>query len=77
MECESCGFRIMKGDNFCSSCGAVNRRNIECAPSGPIKKAQTIEITLDGKRVFTGYAPDDSVWRLYPALAQKHGSAEK
>jgi hypothetical protein len=72
MECEYCGFQIMKGDNCCSSCGATNRRNIVCSPSGRIKKGQTIEITLDGKRVFTGYAPEDSVWRLPPDLGRKH-----
>ncbi len=69
MECESCGGRILKADNFCSFCGAANRRNIECAPSGRIKQGQAIVITLDGKSAFTGFTPSDSVWRLSPEFA--------
>lgn len=26
MRCERCGFNILKGDNFCSDCGAPNTR---------------------------------------------------
>lgn len=66
MGCEVCEFQIMKGDRYCSNCGAPNTRNIECAPSGPIKEGQTIQITLDQKVVFTGDAPQESTWRLNP-----------
>lgn len=30
MECNVCGFRIMKGNRFCCNCGAPNSRHSEC-----------------------------------------------